>query len=90
MREQVADMLSKGKIRPSSSALKSPVLLSNRDFPDGKVTYRFSIDLKKVNEVTTKDSYTLPRISETADCLSGAKFFSTLDIDRSFWKVGIR
>ena len=89
MREQVADMLSKGIIRPSSSPWRSPVLLAKRVFPDGKVTYRFCIDLKKVNEVTTKDSYTLPRISETADCLSGAKFFSTLDIDRAFWQVGI-
>lgn len=89
LREQVADMLSKGIIRPSSSPWRSPVLLAKRLLPDGKVTYRFCIDLKKVNDVTTKDSYSLPRISETADCLSGAKFFSTLDIDRAFWQVGI-
>jgi hypothetical protein len=37
-----------------------------------------------------KDAYSLPRIDETVDALSGAKFFSTMDVDRAFWQIGLR
>ena len=54
---------------------------------NGEVSYRFCIDLRKVNEVALKDAYSLPRIEETVDALSGAKFFSTMDVDRAFCKL---
>ena len=82
-------MLQKKIIRPSSSPWRSPVLLVKKTLPDGTSTYRFCIDLKKVNSVTAKDSYALPIISETRDCLSGCKYCSTADLDRSFWQVGV-
>ena len=53
------------------------------------IQIRFCVDLKKVNSVTAKDSYSLPRISETVDALSGAKYFTTMDVDRAFWHVGL-
>ena len=89
LREQIEDMLAKGLIRESTSAWRSPVLLVKKKQPDGKVAYRFCIDLKRVNSITTRDSYSLPRISETVDSLSNAKFFTTMDIDRAFWQVGV-
>ena len=61
-----------------------------RKMPDGSVTYRFCIDLKKGNKWTTKDSYPLPLIHRTVDVLSGAKFFSTFDVDRAFWQIGVK
>ena len=61
-----------------------------RKMPDGSVTYRFCIDLKKGNKWTTKDSYPLPLIHRTVDVLSGAKFFSTFDVDRAFWHICVK
>ena len=87
---QVDDMLSKGIIRPSSSSWRSPVLLVKKKSPDGSVQYRFCIDLKRVNGITTKDSYSLPLIHRSVDALSGAKFFSTFDVDRAFWQIGVK
>ena len=89
MRAQVASMLKNKVIRPSKSPWRSPILLVKKILPDGTVTYRFCLDLKKVNDATTKDSYSLPRISETIDALSGAQFLSTSDVDRAYWQVGV-
>ena len=90
MREQVKDMRKKGFIRESYSAWRSPVLLIKKVGENGEVTYRFCIDLRKVNDETVKDRYLLPRIDETVDALSGSKFFSTMDVDRAFWQVGLK
>ena len=65
------------------------MLLVKKKLPDGTVTYRFCIDLKKINSVTNKGSYTLPIISETRDALSGSEYLTTGDIDRAFWQVGV-
>ena len=89
VQEQINDMLENKFIRPSNSPWRSPVLLVKKKLPDGSIKYRFCIDLKKVNSITTKDSYSLPRISETVDALSGAKYFTTMDVDRAFWQVGV-
>jgi hypothetical protein len=56
---------------------------------DGSVKYRFCVDLRKVNAVTARDSYNLPRINETVNKLNGMMFFSNGDIDRAFWQVGV-
>ena len=89
MREQVQDMLDKNIIRDSSSNWCSPVLLIKKVLPDGSIKYRFCIDLRKVNDATEKDCYSLPRIDETVDALCGAQFFSSMDIDRAFWQLGM-
>ena len=89
LNEQVQEMLDKQIIRPSSSSWRSPVLLVKKKQPDGTCGYRFCIDLKQVNSVTAKDCYALPLISRTVDALSGANYFTTLDVNRAFWQVGV-
>ena len=87
LRAQVSEMLNNRVIRPSSSPWRSPVLLIAKKDEMGVVTYRFCIDLRKVNQATIKDSYSLPRIDESVDVLAGAKYFSSVDINRAFWQV---
>ena len=87
--KQVDKMLALGVISPSFSSWRSPVLLVKKKTSDGSIAYRFCIDLKKINDITAKDCYSLPIISETVDCLAGSQYFSTMDVDQAFWQIGV-
>jgi transposase InsO family protein len=83
VRNHLYEMLSLGVIRKSDSPYASNVVLVKKK--DGSL--RFCIDLRKLNALTVRDSYSLPRIDETLDALHGAKWFSTLDLKSSYWQV---
>ena len=83
---EVHTMLEKGVIRRSVSPWSSPIVLVRKK--DGN--WRFCIDFRKVNFVTHKDAYPLPKIEETLDSLSGAKYFSTLDLASGYWQVELK
>ncbi len=80
---EVQKMLDKGVIEPCQSSWASPVVLVTKK--DGST--RFCIDYRKVNEVTRKDAYPLPRIDDTLDALRGSRYFSTLDLYSGYWQV---
>ena len=72
LKEQIESMLDNNIISPSSSPWSSPVVLVRKK--DGSC--RFCVDFRKLNAITERDSFPLPRIDDTFDCLGGAKFFS--------------
>jgi hypothetical protein len=88
-RDQLKEMLDMKLVRPSKSPWRSPIVIVKRVMPNKRVKFRFCIDLRKANEITVKDSYSLPRINETADALAGPTIFSTMEIERAFNQVPI-
>jgi len=46
---------------------------------------RFYVDCRKLNAITIKDSYPIPRIDDMLDRLAGNSWFSSLDL-RSGWQ----
>ena len=44
------------------------------------------IDYRKLNEITTKDAYPLPRRGQTIDALQSAGYFSSLDLASGYWQ----
>lgn len=87
VRNQVKQMLKEGIIEESESPWCSPVVLVAKKTSDGSLKFRFCIDFTKLNEITVKDSYPLPRIDETLEALAGSNWFTTLDADSGYWQV---
>ncbi|UYV65651.1 hypothetical protein LAZ67_3004955 [Cordylochernes scorpioides] len=85
IKDQIDEMLEEGIIRQSSSPWSFPVILVKKR--DGK--YRFCVDYRKLNEVTVKDVYPIPRIDDVMDTLQGSKYFSAIDLKSGYWQVEI-
>ena len=73
-------MLDLGAIGHSSSPWVSAIVLVRKK--DGKL--RFCIDLRKLNNRTLKDSYSLPRIEHVLDQFLGSTIFTTLDLKAGY------
>ena len=82
----VEGMLDRNIIQPSVSPWAAPVVLVRKK--DGQD--RFYVDYRRLNQITKKDSYPLPRIDDTLDALSGVKYFSTLDLLSGYWQLQMK
>jgi hypothetical protein len=85
LKKQLADMLSKGLIRPSASPWGSPVIFVDKR--DG--TIRLYVDYRKLNEVTIKNKFPLPKIEDLFDQLSGARVFSKIDLRTGYHQLKV-
>ena len=83
VKAHLKEMLDLGAIRHSSSPWASAIVVVRKK--GGKL--RFCIDLKKLNNRTLKDSYSLPRIEHVLDQLLGSTIFTTLDLKAGYWQV---
>jgi hypothetical protein len=83
--KMVQDMTEQGVIRPSISPWASPVVL----VPKKDGTKRFCVDYRRLNGITKKDVYPLPRIDDILDTVGGCQFFTSLDLASGYWQVGL-
>ena len=86
LRRYLDDALAKGWIRKSISAAGAPILF----VPKKSGELRLCVDYRALNRVTEKNRYPLPLISEILDRLSGAKYFTKLDLKDAFHRIRIR
>lgn len=73
-------------VEESSSPWVSPAVMVKKRYGIN----RFRVDFRKLDEVTKKDAYPLPRIDDILDQLSGNSYFSTLDLKSGHWHVKLR
>ena len=83
VRKHLDEMLRIGAIRRSNSPWASAIVLVCKK--DGAL--RFCIDLRKLNERTVKDAYSLPQIEDSLDVLNGSCIFTSIDLKSGYWQV---
>ena len=81
----VNEMQAQGIIEPCHSEWASNIVLVKKK--DGNI--RFCVDYRKLNSLTQKDAYPLPRIEACLDSLSGAAWYSTFDLRSGFHQVAV-
>ena len=82
---QVEQMLQAGVVEPSSSLWSSNVVLAKKS----DASLRLCVDYRRLNDLTYKDSFRIPRIDTCLDALGGSVYFSTMDFISGFWQVAI-
>ena len=83
MKAHLQEMLDIGAIRKLHIPWASMVVLVQKK--DGSL--RFCIDLRKLNNWTIKDAYSLPHIEKALDSLQGLQCFSSLNLKSGYWQV---
>lgn len=85
LRTLLQGMLANGVVTESSSPWAAPVVLVRKK--DG--SWRFCVDYRKLNAVTHKDAFPLPRIEESLTGLTQSRWYSTLDLASGYWQVEV-
>lgn len=85
VKAHIRQLLEAQIIWESCSPYASPIVLVQKK--DG--TLRLCVDYRQLNSKTRKDAYPLPRTDESLDALSGAKWFSTLDLASGYNQVPV-
>jgi hypothetical protein len=82
--KQVSAFLEAGILEPSKSPYGAPVLFIPK--PNGR-GLRLCVDYRALNAITVKNWYPISRINDLLDVVSGAKFFTNLDLTSGYHQV---
>ncbi|KAK8521601.1 hypothetical protein V6N12_031495 [Hibiscus sabdariffa] len=86
LKVQLQELLDRGFIRPRSSPWRAPVLFMKKK--DGSL--RLCIDYRKLNKLTVKNKYPLPKIDDLFDQFRGAIVFSKNDLRYVYYQLRVR
>ena len=83
VRDHLDDLLARDVIVPSSSPYAAPIVIVRKK--SGEI--RMCCDYRRLNAITRKDAFPLPKIEDCLDALGGGKYFSTLDLASGYHQV---
>jgi len=82
-------MLDDGIIRSSMSQWNAPLLIvPKKTDVSGKQKLRIVVNFRKLN-LTIRDSFPLPNITDILDQLGNAKYFFTLDLGSGYHQISM-
>jgi hypothetical protein len=85
IKRHIQELLHKGHVCPISSPCGSPIVLVQKK--DG--TWRLCIDYWALNKIIVRNRYPIPQIYDLLDQLTGAKYFSEIDLNSVYQQVPI-
>ena len=85
IRSLLKGMLEGGVIKESCSPWAAPIVLVQKKCG----AWRFCVDYRKLNNITHKDAFPLPRIEDSLTSLNQAEWYSTLDLASGYWQVEV-
>ncbi|GJX42037.1 putative reverse transcriptase domain-containing protein [Tanacetum coccineum] len=83
---QLQELSDRGFIRPSFLPWGAPILFVKKK--DG--SFRMCIDYRKLNKLTVKNRYPLPRIDDLFDQLQGSRVYSKIDLRSSYHQLRVQ
>jgi hypothetical protein len=86
VKRQVQELLEKGLVKEILSPCVVPTVLS----PKKERGWRMCTDSRAINKITIRDRFPLPRMDDLMDCLSGAKYFSKIDLKSGYHQIRMR
>ena len=86
LKAQLEELLSKGFIWPSISPWGAPVLFVKKK----DESLRLCIDYRKLNKVTIRIQYPLPRIDELFDQLQGSRVYSKIYLRSGYHQLRVQ
>ena len=86
LRKTFTELLDNGFIRVSNLLAAAPVIFVKK--PGGGL--RFCVDYCRLNEISRKDSYPIPRIDETLRTIAAAKYISKVDVISAFHRIRVK
>ena len=86
VRKHIQGLMDKGLIKKSLSPCAMPVVLSPKK--DGE--WRMCTYSRAINKITIRYRFPLPRMDDIMDCLSGAAYFSKIELKSRYYHIRIR
>ena len=82
---QTESMLATGVIKESQSPYCSPIVMAKKK--DGG--WRYCVDLRKINEITEKVTFPVPKIEDALRRLKSPTVFSSLDLLKAYYQIPV-
>ncbi len=86
VKAHIKGLQEQGVVEESVSPYAAPIVLVRKE--DNSM--RLFVDYRKLNEVTLKDAFPLPRSQETLDAVAAAQYFSSFDLAAGYHQIRVR